>query len=110
MTTDRTAAGGNADRPRPPQLGEVIDTMLGKGVVIESYNPISLLDIGLLGIRSRVSVTAVGRWDQLAAILGVKQPRKSRTRVRAHGRAQGRGMRPGKPRCRLAAEARPGIA
>ena len=87
--------------------------MLDKGVVIESHAPVSMLDIGLLGVSSRVSVMTVGRWDLLAGILGVEQPRrraKSRGRVRAHVRAQGSGGRPGKPRRRLPAEVGPGIA
>jgi len=99
MTTDRQT-DGKADQPRSPQLGEVIDRILDKGVVIESHNPVSMLDIGLLGIRSRVTVMTVGRWDLLAGILGVEQPRrraKSPGRVRAHGRAQGSGRRLGNP-------------
>ena len=90
MTTDRQA-DGKVIRPRPPQLGHVIDRMLDKGVVIESHNPVSMLDIGLLGVSCRVSIMAVGRWDLLAAILGVEQPRrrsKSPGRVRARGRAR----------------------
>lgn len=53
MTTSRQASG-TASRPRPPQLPEVIDRILGKGVVIETHAPVSVLDIGLLGVSSRV--------------------------------------------------------
>ena len=112
MTTGRQA-DGTAGRPPPPQLGEVIDRMLDKGVVIQCHAPVSVLDIGLLGVSSRVSVMTAARSDLLAAILGVRQPRrrsKSPGRVRAPGRAQVSGMRPREPRCRLPAEVRPGIA
>jgi hypothetical protein len=78
MITGRQA-NATADRPRPPQLGEVIDRMLGKGMVIESHNTIAMLDIGLLGITSRVFIMAVGRWDELAGILGVERPRRRST-------------------------------
>ena len=108
MTTDRQA-GWKADRPCPPQPGEVIGRILDKGVVIQCHAPVSVLDIGLLGVSSRVSVMTVGRWDLLAAILGVERPGRSKSpgRVRARGRAHGSGRRPGKPRRRLPAEVRP---
>lgn len=96
MTTSRQASG-TAGRPRPPQLDEVIDIILGKGVVIETHVPVSVLDIGLLGVSSRVSVMAIGRWDLLAGLLGMEQPRRRpRTpgRVRADGRAHVTGKRP----------------
>ena len=112
MTTDRQA-DGKADRPRPPQLADVIDRMLDKGMIIESHNPVSMLDIGLLGVSSRISIRAFGRGDLLAGLLAAEQARrrsKSPARVRAHGHAQGSARRPGKPRRRLTADVRPGIA
>ena len=87
MTTSRQASG-TADRPRPPPLAEVIDQMLDKGVVIETHNPVSMLDIGLIGVSSRVSIMAIGRWDLLAGILGVEQPRRRRSRTSGRVRAQ----------------------
>ena len=109
MATDRQA-GGKADLPYPPQLGDVIDRMLDKGMVIESHAPICMLDIGLLGVSSRVSIMAVGRWDLMAGILGMEQPirrTKSPARTRVRGRTQESGGRPGKSRRRLAPEVRP---
>ena len=88
MTTDRQA-GGKADRPRPPRLGDVIDRMLDKGVDIRSHHLVSMLDIGLLGVSSQVSVMTIDRWDLLEDILSVERPRrrsKSPARVRAYER------------------------
>src|SRR5262249_36843178 len=109
MTTSGQA-DGKADQPRPPQLGDVIDRMLDKGVVIESHTPVFMLDIGLLGVSSRVSIMAVSRWDLLVGMLGIEQPRrrsKSLGRLRALGQAQESGRRRGKPCLRPAAGREP---
>ena len=100
MTTLRQAACGKPDPPRPSQLVDVIDRMLDKGMIIGHHAFVTMLDIELLGVSSRVSVMTVGRWDLLAGILGSEQPRrrsKNPARVRAHGRAQGSGRRLGNP-------------
>ena len=97
MTSDRQA-GGKADRPGPPQLGDVIERMLDKGMVVQSHTLVSMLDIGLFGVSSRVFIMTVGRRELLAGLLGTEQHGrrpKSPARVRAHGRARGSGRLPG---------------
>ena len=98
MTTDRQA-GRKKDRPRPPQLGEVIDQILDKGVVVDTQAPVSVLDIGLLTVSSRVLIMSASGAD-LLRLLGVEQPRRRSTshgRVRTHGRAQQSRRRQGNP-------------
>jgi hypothetical protein len=65
MTND-WEADERADRPRPPQLDDVIDRVLDEGVVIESEVQVSVLDIELLGVSSQVFVRGLD-WDSDAA-------------------------------------------
>jgi gas vesicle structural protein len=66
MTTAVQPGGGNAARPSPSGLADVIDTILDKGLVIDAYVRVSLVGIELLTIDARVVVASVDTYLRFA--------------------------------------------
>ena len=53
-------------RPAPSGLAEVVETVLGRGIVIDAYVRVSLLGIELLAIDARVVVASVDTYLRFA--------------------------------------------
>jgi gas vesicle structural protein len=66
MTTAVQPGGGNAARPSPSGLADVIDTILDKGLVIDAYVRVSLVGIELLTIDARIVVASVDTYLRFA--------------------------------------------
>ena len=60
--TEKHAAGsGQGDQP--PELADVIDRVLDRGVVVDGHAPVSLLGIGLLTVNYRRVIHAISQQD-----------------------------------------------
>ena len=59
-------SGGYLDRPAPSSLGDVIDSILDKGLVIDVYIRVSLVGIELLTIDARIVVASVDTYLRFA--------------------------------------------
>jgi gas vesicle structural protein len=66
MTTAVQPGGGNAARPSPSGLADVIETILDKGLVIDAYVRVSLVGIELLTIDARIVVASVDTYLRFA--------------------------------------------
>lgn len=68
--TDRAVVhdrgGGYLSRPAPSGLADVIEIVLGKGIVIDAYLRVSLLGIELLTVDARVVVASVDTYLRFA--------------------------------------------
>ncbi|MGN6523307.1 MAG: gas vesicle protein GvpJ [Actinomycetes bacterium] len=64
VTRDR--GGGYLSRPAPSGLADVIEIVLGKGIVIDAYLRVSLLGIELLTVDARVVVASVDTYLRFA--------------------------------------------
>jgi hypothetical protein len=62
----RDRAGGYLSRPAPSGLADVIEIVLGKGIVIDAYLRVSLLGIELLTVDARVVVASVDTYLRFA--------------------------------------------
>ena len=51
--------GGFLTRPSPSSLGDVVETVLAKGLVIDAYARVSLLGIELVTVDARIVVASV---------------------------------------------------
>jgi len=58
--------GGYLSRPAPSGLADVIEIVLGKGIVIDAYLRVSLLGIELLTVDARVVVASVDTYLRFA--------------------------------------------
>jgi len=58
--------GGYLARPAPSGLADVIDIILGKGLVIDAYVRVSLVGIELLTIDARIVVSSVDTYLRFA--------------------------------------------
>ena len=54
------------DRPSPSSLADVIDTILDKGLVIDTYVRVSLVGIELLPIYARIVIARVDTYLRFA--------------------------------------------
>ena len=52
-------------------LAEVVDRILDKGIVIDAWVRVSLVDIELLAIEARVVVASVDTWLKYAEAVGL---------------------------------------
>jgi uncharacterized protein YjbJ (UPF0337 family) len=67
MTTAvQSRGGGVVDRPSSASLGDVIDTILDKGLVIDAYVRVSLVGIELLTVDARIVVASVDTYLRFA--------------------------------------------
>jgi hypothetical protein len=67
MTTAMQSRGGGVvDRPSSASLGDVIDTILDKGLVIDAYVRVSLVGIELLTVDARIVVASVDTYLRFA--------------------------------------------
>src|SRR3954465_798005 len=57
---------GYLERPRPSGLADVIDIILGKGLVIDAYVRVSLVGIELLVIDARIVIASVDTYLRFA--------------------------------------------
>lgn len=62
----RDRGGGYLSRPAPSGLADVIEIVLGKGIVIDAYLRVSLLGIELLTVDARVVVASVDTYLRFA--------------------------------------------
>lgn len=62
----RNREGGYLSRPAPSGLADVIEIVLGKGIVIDAYLRVSLLGIELLTVDARVVVASVDTYLRFA--------------------------------------------
>jgi hypothetical protein len=65
-TTGQRRSGGYLERPAPSSLGDVIDSILDKGLVIDAYIRVSLVGIELLTIDARIVVASVDTYLRFA--------------------------------------------
>lgn len=65
-TTGQRRSGGYLERPAPSSLGDVIDSILDKGLVIDAYVRVSLVGIELLTIDARIVVASVDTYLRFA--------------------------------------------
>jgi hypothetical protein len=93
MSTDKQAASSRqGDQPPPPELADVIDRVLDRGVVVDGYEPVSLLGIGLLTGNNRWVIRAISQQDippDISARRSSRREDQGRGRVRAHERRPG---------------------
>jgi gas vesicle structural protein len=83
MSIQSTAGGGAASRTSPGggALGEVLDRVLDKGIVIDAWASVSLLGIEILSIQAQVVVASVETYLKYAQAVGslsapqVEQPK-----------------------------------
>jgi gas vesicle structural protein len=66
MTRPSAAAGGYMDRPAPSGLGDVIELILDKGLVIDAYVRVSVIGIELLTIDARIVISSVDTYLRFA--------------------------------------------
>jgi hypothetical protein len=59
-------SGGYLARPAPSSLGDVIDSILDKGLVIDAYVRVSLVGVELLTIDARIVVASVDTYLRFA--------------------------------------------
>jgi len=59
-------SGGYLNRPAPSSLGDVIDSILDKGLVIDAYVRVSLVGIELITIDARIVVASVDTYLRFA--------------------------------------------
>jgi gas vesicle structural protein len=59
-------SGGYLSRPAPSSLGDVIDSILDKGLVIDAYVRVSLVGIELLTIDARIVIASVDTYLRFA--------------------------------------------
>src|SRR3954452_24437434 len=62
--------GGYLERPKPSGLADVIEIILGKGLVIDAYVRVSLVGIELLTIDARIVVASVDTYLRFAEAVG----------------------------------------
>ncbi|MEU4392596.1 gas vesicle protein GvpJ [Kribbella sp. NPDC023855] len=65
-TTGQRRSGGYLERPAPSSLGDVIDSILDKGLVIDAYIRVSLVGIELLTIDARIVIASVDTYLRFA--------------------------------------------
>ena len=65
-TGPRRSGGGYLERPAPSSLGDVIDSILDKGLVIDAYVRVSLVGIELLTIDARIVIASVDTYLRFA--------------------------------------------
>ena len=70
MAVARAAPGGYLERPRPSGLADVIDVILDKGLVIDSYVRVSLIGIEILTIDARIVIASVDTYLRFAEAVG----------------------------------------
>jgi gas vesicle structural protein len=58
--------GGYMDRPSPSGLGDVIELILDKGLVIDAYVRVSLVGIELITIDARIVIASVDTYLRFA--------------------------------------------
>jgi Gas vesicle protein len=100
MSTEKHAAGsGQGDQP-PPELADVIDRVLDRGVVVDGYEPVSLLGIGLLTVNYRRVIRAISQQgvppDSSARRSSRKEDQGPRLDTRARASSRQRSRRPRK--------------
>lgn len=54
-------------------LAEVVDRILDKGIVIDAYVRVSLVEIELLAVDARVVIASVNTWLRYAAAVGLTE-------------------------------------
>jgi hypothetical protein len=64
--TGQRRSGGYLERPAPSSLGDVIDSILDKGLVIDAYIRVSLVGIELLTIDARIVIASVDTYLRFA--------------------------------------------
>src|SRR3954452_22845820 len=62
--------GGYLERPKPSGLADVIEIILGKGLVIDAYVRVSLVGIELLTIDARIVIASVDTYLRFAEAVG----------------------------------------
>jgi gas vesicle protein GvpA/GvpJ/GvpM family len=103
MSTQKHAAGsGQGDQP-PPELADVIDRVLDKGVVVDGYAPVSTVGIELGTVNQRWVIHGISHQDAPPDTSARRSSRKEDqgprpdTRARASSRQRSRPPRKDKP-------------
>lgn len=61
-----TGNGGYLSRPAPSGLADVIEIILGKGIVVDAYLRVSLIGIELLTVDARIVIASVDTYLRFA--------------------------------------------
>jgi hypothetical protein len=94
----QSAGGGGVSRASPGggALGEVLDRVLDKGIVIDAWAAVSLLGIEIVSVQAQVVVASVETYLKYAQAMSslsappVEQPKKATFQVSAEASGPGR--------------------
>jgi gas vesicle structural protein len=66
----------NVARPsiESPNLAEMLERILDKGIVIDAWVRVTLIGIELLAVEARVVITSIDRYLQYAEAIGLIEP------------------------------------
>jgi gas vesicle structural protein len=57
-----------------PNLAEMIDRILDKGIVIDAWVKITLIGIDLIALEARIVIASIDRYLQYAQAIGLIEP------------------------------------